>query len=62
MKRDWLVIKRSEVELTQEEVASSADIARTTYASIEQGERDPSVNVAKKIAEVLKFNWTFFFE
>ena len=48
--------------LTQEDVAESAGIARTTYAMIEQGERDPSVLTAKKIAKTLKFKWTNFFD
>lgn len=60
--REWLKSKRLEAGLTQEEVAEKAGIARTTYAMIEQGERDPSVSVAAKIAGALKFKWTVFFE
>ncbi|EMT54275.1 XRE family transcriptional regulator [Brevibacillus borstelensis AK1] len=60
--RDWLVIKRSELGLTQEKVANKAGIARTTYAMIEQNNRTPSVNVAKRIAKVLGVNWTLFFD
>ncbi|MFE6167045.1 helix-turn-helix transcriptional regulator [Viridibacillus arvi] len=60
--RKWLKQKRIENRLTQEEVASSVDIARTTYASYEQGERNPSVNIAKKLAQLLEFDWTLFFE
>ncbi len=60
--RKWLVDKRNSLGLTQEEVAKKADIARTTYAMIEQGNRTPSVPVAKKIATVLVFDWTLFFE
>jgi putative transcriptional regulator len=29
---------------------------------IENGERIPSVGTAKKIAEILNFDWTLFFE
>lgn len=57
-----LADKRNERGLTQEEVANLCGIARTTYAMIEQGNRKPSVPVAKKIAEVLKLDWTLFFE
>lgn len=58
---DWLIKKRNEKGYTQEEVAIQADIARTTYAMIEQGNRYPSVPVAKRIARVLEFDWTLFF-
>lgn len=33
---------------------------RTTYASIEQGRRNPSVVNAMRIASVLDFEWTIF--
>ncbi|MBN6889806.1 putative transcriptional regulator [Cytobacillus horneckiae] len=60
--RDWLLDKRKSLNLTQEQVANKAGIARTTFASIEKGERNPSVLNAKRIAKVLNFNWTIFFE
>ncbi|WP_342538497.1 helix-turn-helix transcriptional regulator [Sporosarcina sp. FSL K6-1540] len=60
--REWLKQRRLKARLTQEQVAEKSGIARTTYAMYEQGERDPSVGVAVNIADVLKFNWTLFFE
>lgn len=60
--REWLKQKRLEIGYTQQEAAHKAGIARTTYAMIEQGERDPSVEVASKIAITLNFKWTVFFE
>ncbi|MBA4535144.1 helix-turn-helix transcriptional regulator [Brevibacillus halotolerans] len=60
--RHWMIKKRVELNFTQEQVANRADIARTTYAMIEQENRTPSVNVAKKIARVLGVEWTIFFE
>ncbi|WP_062052400.1 helix-turn-helix transcriptional regulator [Bacillus sp. JCM 19034] len=60
--RKWLLQKRTDLKFTQEDVADKAGIARTTYASIEQGLRNPSVAVAKKIGTVLDFEWTIFFE
>lgn len=60
--RDWLKEKRLKAKLTQEQVARKVGVARTTYAMYEQGERDPSVGVAIKIGEVLKFKWALFFE
>ncbi|OSH17509.1 DNA-binding helix-turn-helix protein [Enterococcus faecalis] len=49
-------------KMTQEEVAVKAEISRTTYASIEQGRRRPSVESAMRIASILGFDWTLFFE
>lgn len=46
--------------MTQEELAREASIARTTYSSIEQGRRNPSVKNAMRIAEILNFEWTIF--
>lgn len=59
MSRDWLVIARG--ELTHEEVADQVGIKRQYYSMIENGSRDPSVKVAKKIGMVLKIDWTLFF-
>lgn len=59
MQRDWLVNRRG--HLTQEDVARLAGIARSTYALIEKGKRDPSVRIAKKIAKAMKFDWAVFF-
>lgn len=60
--RYWLVEKRNKLELSQGEVAKSAGIHRGSYTNIELGRRNPSVRVAKKIGEVLKFDWTIFFD
>jgi putative transcriptional regulator len=60
--RKWMSEKRNSLGLTQECVAKKAGIARTTYSMIERGERNASVVNAKKIANVLDFNWTIFFE
>lgn len=60
--RSWLFEIRDEANFTQEQVALAAGIQRTTYASIEQGYRTPSVKTAKRIAHVLGFKWTIFFE
>lgn len=50
--------------LSQQEVADQAGISQSYYASIETGMRgNPlSVIVAKKIAHVLGFDWTRFYE
>lgn len=58
----WLRDLRTEAGMTQDEVAAKACISRGSYANIENGERRPSVEVAKRIAAVLGFEWTRFFE
>lgn len=60
--REWLASARERLNYTQEQVATESGIARTTYASIENGDRNPSVPKAKKIAAVLNVDWTLFFE
>lgn len=57
--RTWLIIARG--NLTQEEVAHRTGITRQFYSMIENGERTPSVKVAKKIASALGIDWTLFF-
>lgn len=47
--------------LTQEELAAKCDVQRTTVTMIETGENLPSVQLAKKLAEVLDVDWTEFF-
>ncbi|HAB7139195.1 TPA_asm: helix-turn-helix domain-containing protein [Listeria monocytogenes] len=60
--KSWLKELREQKAYTQEEVAKKAGIERTTYASIEQGRRNPSVSKAMRIASVLDFDWTIFFD
>jgi transcriptional regulator with XRE-family HTH domain len=58
---EYLKAIRTDKRLSQKEVASAARITQPTYSNIENGKRQPSVDVAKKIAEVLGFDWTEFF-
>ena len=60
--RTWLKDIRAKKGLTQQEVANAANVDVTMISKIELGERRPSVEVAKKIASVLEFPWTRFFE
>lgn len=62
-----LVDSRTKKKLTHEEVAISASIegkhiTRQYYGMIENGDRTPSVDVAKAIAKVLGIEWTIFFD
>lgn len=61
MERVWLIGYREIKGLTQEQVAELSDIKRPYYTMIELGKRTPSVNVSKRIAAVLGFEWTLFF-
>ncbi len=58
--RKWLVEKRG--ARSQYDVAREIGIAQSTYASLETEARSPSVPMAKRIAAVLGFDWTKFFE
>jgi transcriptional regulator with XRE-family HTH domain len=58
--RKWLIDIRN--GRTQAQIAKAAGITQQMYSFIELGVRRPSVEVAKKIASVMGFNWTLFFE
>ncbi|MBE3570193.1 MAG: helix-turn-helix transcriptional regulator [Bacillales bacterium] len=45
---------RKELGWTQEELAKKADISRAYLANIEAGKYTPSLEVAKKLSEILK--------
>lgn len=62
MKKEWLVRIRKSQGKFGREVAHDAGITTQMYSAIETGERSPSVKVAKRIAAVLGFDWTLFFE
>jgi len=58
----WLRKYRKTKGLSQKEVAEKANITHQFYNYIENGLRRPSYEVAKKIASILDFDWTLFFE
>lgn len=62
--KEILIAARKEKGLTHEQVAleTKKDITRQYYGMIENGDRRPSVDVAKAIADVLEIDWTIFFE
>ncbi|MDY0396815.1 helix-turn-helix transcriptional regulator [Virgibacillus halophilus] len=61
--KEILVNARKDKNLTQNQVAlcTDKDISRQYYGMIENGERRPSVEVAKAISVVLDIPWTIFF-
>ena len=58
--RKWLIELRK--GYTQTQIAEAVGITQQMYSAVELGVRRPSVDVAKKIAAVMGFNWTRFFE
>lgn len=53
--REWLRALRVQQSLTQQIVAERTGITRAGYTMIENGDRRPSPEVAKKIARLLGF-------
>jgi len=49
------------LNLSQEDVANTVNISRQYYNAIENRKRKPSVELAKRLAKVLKTEWTIFF-
>lgn len=59
--REWLTKLRTSKKLTQHEVANRCFIDRTFYSQIERDTRNPSPDVAEKIASVFEFDPSLFF-
>lgn len=61
--RCWLKkLRNKSNNMTQEQLAKIVGISRTMITEIENGNANPSVEVAKKIAAVLGFDWTLFYQ
>ena len=60
--RIWFKQTREDKGFTQEELAAKIGITRQHIGLIENGVVAPSVEVAKKLAAVLGFDWTRFYE
>lgn len=61
--RTWLKeLRLKSRSMTQKQLATLVGISRTMITEIENGKANPSVEVAKRIAAVLGFPWTRFFE
>ena len=62
--RKWLKEIREKKGLSQYEVAEKTKLSQSYYAGIETGARGSKlpVETAKKIAEVLGFDWIKFYE
>lgn len=60
--RKWLKDKRKANAMSQKEIAKIVGIEQQSYSLLEGGLRNPSVAIAKKIADILDFDWTLFYE
>ena len=60
--RDWLKKARTDKKYSQYEAASLSGIYQSFYCDVENGKKRPSVETAKKIADILGFDWTRFYE
>ena len=60
--REWLIDLRSQKGMTQGAVAAAVGIAQPSYYAIEKGLSRPKPDTAKKLGEVLGFDWTRFYE
>ena len=62
--RNWLKKAREDHGMSTYSVAKEAGISQTYYSAIELGMRGAKmpVQTAKKIAEVLGFDWTMLYE
>lgn len=54
--------ERAKMNLTQQELADKVGVVRQTISMIEQGVNKPSIELAKRIGEVLKIKWHLFFK
>lgn len=59
---EWLKKIRLEKGLTHDDIARGVGIQRAYFTMIENGRKRPSVDIAKKIGNLLGFDWTRFFE
>jgi transcriptional regulator with XRE-family HTH domain len=53
---------RQERGLTMKQLGEMTDLSESYISMIETMERTPSVSAAKRIAQVLGFDWTRFFD
>lgn len=49
-------------QLSQEGLARRVGVQRATISMIERGVNKPSVQLAKRLSNVLKCEWTIFFD
>lgn len=53
---------RMNINKSMKQLSKELDISESYYCLIENGDRCPSVEIAKKIANALNFDWTLFYD
>lgn len=61
-KREWLIKYRKDKGYTFSYIANQLGITKQYYSYIENGERRPSPELAKKISDLFGFYWGKFYE
>lgn len=61
MKRNWMVLHRKELSLTQEEMAERLGISRSYYNQIENGTHTPSGRIALRLSNYYDIEMSKFF-
>lgn len=56
-----IIEQRKKLGLSQEKIANKCGIKQGYYSRIERGIHNPSVKLAKKLANILQISWTEFF-
>lgn len=54
--------RREERGYTQQRLAAAVGVTQTAISLIESGERKPSVKVARRLGNLLDFDWTELFD
>lgn len=62
MQRKWLYKLRVRKKITYKNLADAVGITPQHLYYLETGERTPSTKLAKKIAKILGFEWTKFYD
>lgn len=57
-----LKIARIAADMNQKEAANLLGVSQVTLSRYENGERQLRVPVAKKLAEIYRVPWTYFYE
>lgn len=60
-KRDWLIQIRNIKGISTADIIIQLGITQQMYNYIENNKRNPSVELAQKIANILDFDWTLFY-
>ncbi len=58
----WLVDLRKSKGMKAVEMARQINVSRSRYCNIEKGRGKPTIAQAKRLANILGFDWTRFYD